>query len=173
MSLILMPEWIEYLNYPGLELWKFANLAIFVAAGIFVLRKPIKNALSARRESIRMELQKAQEARDKAAEQLAEAERLLAHLDKDVDALREQAKHEAELERQRHAAAAALEIEKLKAQAARELEMAHKTARKGLQEFLANRSIEVARQSVVSELRPEDDIRLIKQRVAELGRARG
>ena len=168
-----MPEWIEYLNYPGLELWKFANLAIFLSAGIFVLRKPIKNALSARRESIRSELLKAQEARDKAAEQLAEAERLLAHLDKDVEALQQQARHEAELERQRHSVAADLEIEKLKAQGARELEQARKTARKGLQEFLANRSIEVARQSVVNQLRPEDDVRLIKQRVAELGRARG
>ena len=36
---------MEWFNYPGLELWKFLNLAIFTAAGIYVLRKPISAAL--------------------------------------------------------------------------------------------------------------------------------
>ena len=39
MLLLLVPEWFEtWFNYPGLEAWKFLNLAIFTTAGIFVLR---------------------------------------------------------------------------------------------------------------------------------------
>ena len=47
---------MEWFNYPGLELWKFLNLAIFTAAAIFVLRKKINEALLARREAIQQEL---------------------------------------------------------------------------------------------------------------------
>ena len=36
---------MEWFNYPGLELWKFLNLAIFTTAAIFVLRKKINEAL--------------------------------------------------------------------------------------------------------------------------------
>jgi F0F1-type ATP synthase membrane subunit b/b' len=172
MSFILLPEWIEYLNYPGLELWKFVDLAIFVTAGVFVLRKPISQALASRRESIRKQLLKAQEERETAAEKLAEAEALLAHLDDDVESIRRQALQEAELERERQAAAAEHEMQRLKAQAERELEIVQKTARRELQRFLASRSIEIAKESVVSQLTAEDDLRLIKDRVHELGRAR-
>ena len=44
--MLLLAEGIEWYNYPGLELWKFINLAIFTAAGIYVLRKPINQALA-------------------------------------------------------------------------------------------------------------------------------
>ena len=36
-----LPWWF---NYPGLELWKFLNLAIFVAVMIYILRRPISEA---------------------------------------------------------------------------------------------------------------------------------
>jgi hypothetical protein len=64
-------------------------------------------------------------------------------------------------------------MERLKTQAARELELDRKATRKGLQQFLANRSLEIAKQSVINELRPEDDLRLIRERIGELRRARG
>jgi F-type H+-transporting ATPase subunit b len=104
---------------------------------------------------------------------LVEAESLLTRADNDVKEIRTQAQQEAEAERQRQAAAGAQEIERLKAQAARELELARKTAHKTLRQFLAKRSLEVATQSVKSELRPEDDIRLIRERIGELRRAQG
>jgi hypothetical protein len=53
------------------------------------------------------------------------------------------------------------------------LETARKTAQKSLQQFLADRSLEVATQSVKRELQPEDDLRLIRERIGELRRARG
>jgi len=173
MLLTYLSEWIEYLNYPGLELWKFLNLAIFVTAAIIIVRKPIRNALIARGESIKVDLQKAQAERDQASAKLAEAEALLAQVKTDVQGVRDQASQEAEAERQRQVAAADQEIERLKAQAARELESARKAAHKGLQQFLASRSLEIAKQSVINELRPEDDLRLIRERIGELRRARG
>lgn len=174
MLLLALPEWLEtYLNYPGLEAWKFLNLAIFVAAGIIILRKPLAQALASRREAIRQEIQKAQEERERAAKDLNDAETLVARLDSDVEAIKLQAREEADAERKRQLAAAVQETERLKAQAARELDLVQRAARKGLQQFLAKRSVEMARESVVRELRPEDDLQLIRDRLSDFRRAKG
>jgi F-type H+-transporting ATPase subunit b len=174
MSLfIFLPEWLEYLNYPGLEIWKFVDLGIFLAVAIYILKKPIKQALSTRRERIRQQILEAQQERDRAAEELSEAEAKLARIDLEVESIRRQAREEADLETKRQAAAAEQEMQRLRAQADRELELARKTARRELQKFLASRSIDLARESVSSQLRPEDDVRLIRERVRELREARG
>jgi len=173
MLLISLSDWSEYVNYPGLELWKFLNLAIFLTAGIIILRKPIRNALISRGEGIKLEIQKAQTERDEANIKLAEAEALWASVRTDVQNVRNLASQEADAERLRQASAGEQEIERLKVQAARELELARRAAHKELQQFLAKRSLQIARQSVIRELSPEDDLRLIRERIGELRRARG
>ena len=128
--MLLLAEGIEWYNYPGLELWKFINLAIFTAAGIYVLRKPINQALLARREAIQQELIRAKQEREQALARVAEADNLLGRLDDDVRTIQEQAGEEATSEKQRIAASTEREIEKLKQQAQREMETADKLARK-------------------------------------------
>jgi len=173
MFLIVFSNWQDVFNYPGLELWKFINLGVFVGAAIYVLRRPIATALAARGESIRNEIKQAEEEKRAAEEKLAEVDAQLVHLDADVQAVRQQAEKEATQERERLAAAAQNEIEKLKSQADRELETTRKVAKKELRQFLAQRSLELAKATVVSRLNPDEDVRLIKERVAELGRVRG
>ena len=170
MLLLVAGEWMEWFNYPGLELWKFVNLAIFTAGAIYVLRRPISQALSARRGAIQQELVAAQTERERALAQIAEADALLSRLDDDVRVVQEQARKEAEAERQRLAASTVRELEKLKQQALREMETADKLARKELREYLAKRSVELARESVRSQMRPEDDTHLIRESIGELRR---
>ncbi|HEY6660966.1 MAG TPA: ATP synthase F0 subunit B [Pyrinomonadaceae bacterium] len=161
---------MEWFNYPGLELWKFLNLAIFTAGAIYVLRRPISQALLARRESIRQEMITAQNERDQALAKVAEADNRLSRLDADVHTVHEQARKEAESERQRLAASTVREMDKLKQQALREMETADKLARKELRQHLAKRSVELARESVRNQMRPEDDTLLIKENIGELRR---
>ena len=158
------------MDYPGLELWKFINLGIFVALGIYILKKPLTNALRARRQTITEELAKAKLDREAALQRLQEAEGLLAHVDDEVKAVSEEAKREAVLERERLALEAQKEIEKLKQQGERQVEMANKVARKKLREFLALRTVELAGANVRQQIRPEDDARLIAISIAELRR---
>src|SRR5689334_21600386 len=117
-------EWQDWFNYPGLELWKFLNLAILLVERIYILRRPISEALATRREAIKRELVQAQQQRAQAEAKIAEADSLLSRLDADVRAVREQAVQEAESERQRLAASTQRELEKLKQQAEREIETA-------------------------------------------------
>ena len=129
--------------------------------------------MASRRETIRKQILEAQQERERAAEKLAEAEAKLARLDQEVESVRKLAREEADLERQRQVAATEHEKQRLKAQSDRELELARKAARRELQIFLATRTIEVAKESITNQLRPEDDVRLIRERVTELREARG
>ena len=158
------------LNYPGLELWKFVNLAIFLVVLIFFLRKKINTALLARRDAIQKELVDAKTEREQALAKVAEADNLLERLNDDVRTLHEQSSREAEEERQRLAAGTEREMEKLKQQAQREIERADKIARKELRKFFAHRSVELARESLRGRMRPEDDALLIKESIGELRR---
>ena len=162
---------MEWFNYPGLEIWKFLNLAIFTTAAIFVLRSKINEALLSRRDAIKQELVAAQTAREQALAKVTEADDLLTRVDEHVGAIHKQAQQEAKAERQRLSEAAAREIDKLKQQGEREIEAAGKLARKELRQFLAQRSVELARESVRSQMRPEDDTLLIKENLGDLRRS--
>lgn len=164
---------MNWFNYPGLELWKFLNLAIFTVAAIYVLRKPISQALSARREAIQQELITAQKEREQALARVAEADNMLNRLNDDVRTVEQQAREEAKSERQRIAIATEREIEKLKQQAQREIETAGKLARRELRQFLAEKSVQMARESIRAQLRAEDDAVLIRENIGELRRTTG
>lgn len=164
-------EWLNYLNYPGLEAWKFANLFIFLTVAILIIKKPIAAAFHSRSEAIKLELERVRAEKERAQAQLAETEKLLSGIDSEVQRIKEQSRVEADQERQRLVKAAEEEIRKLELQGQREMTTAHKVALKELRAFLANRSVEFATQSVKAQLRPEDDARLIASSLAELRRS--
>jgi F-type H+-transporting ATPase subunit b len=162
--------WTAWMNYPGLEAWKFLNLTIFTIAALYILRRPISEALRARGTAIKQELIAAQQEREQALAKIAEVDVLLARLDDDVRTVKQQAEQEAVSERQRLAASTQHELEKLKQQALREMETADKVSRKALRKFLAQKSVEIARESVRNQMRPEDDTRLIRENIGDLRR---
>lgn len=172
----LLLEWREWLNewanYPGLELWKFVNLAIFTLVMIKLAGKPIGALLESRRLQIQSELAAAQTERDAAHATLAEADALLRRREEDIKNIAAHARQEATEEKQRLAIAANAEIEKLKFQSEREVERANKVARKTLKQFLADRSVQLARESVCRNMRPEDDVRLMTESISGLRRNR-
>jgi len=169
-SLIIdLPTW---LNYPGLEVWKFFNLFVFLGLMIYILRRPLSDAFKGRRERIRQELRKAQEERDRALAELKAIEARLAGLDKEVASIRQRAEAEAAAERERLKNETALELAKLREAAQREIETAGKAAKQELREFAAQQSLRLAEEAIRKEIRPEDDARLIHTGVEQLGGSR-
>jgi F-type H+-transporting ATPase subunit b len=169
LASVELPGW---LNYPGLEAWKFFNLFVFIGVMIYLLRRKISEALAARRDAIKQELVDAQQRKEQALARVAEADTLLGRLDADIKSVHEHAQQEATSERQRLADSTSRELEKLEQQARREMETADKIARKQLRQHFAKRSIEVARQSVTAQMKPEDDMSLIRESIGELRRTR-
>ena len=163
-----------YLNYPGFEAWKFINLAIFLAALLFILFRKARlgDAFRVRRESIKTELDRARKERDAALEKLREVEGRLATLDTEVAAIKERSEREVAAERERIKQRTAEEISKITAQAQRDIENAGKSAKNELRRFAAEQSVNLAEQVIRRNLRPEDDARLINQNIDEMGAAR-
>jgi F-type H+-transporting ATPase subunit b len=160
-------------DYPGWEVWKFVNLFLFIGVLIFLLRRPIEASLVARRDAIRKELMRAQEERRAALAKLEEVEARLARLDAEVETLREQAKREAEAERESITRATAEETRRLREQAQREIESAGKVARQDLRRYAAEQSVRLAEDLIRRDIGAEDDARLMNEYIGDLGGIKG
>jgi F-type H+-transporting ATPase subunit b len=158
-------------NYPGFELWKFLNLAVFVAVMLFLLRRRTSDAFRNRRENIKRDLESARQERDAALAKLKEVEERLSRLDTEVAAIQKQSVQEATEERERITKSTEAEIAKLGDQARREIESAGKVAKHELRLFAAEQSVLMAEQMIRREMKPEDDARLISRNIEELGGA--
>ena len=170
LMLLQEPRWWDY---PGLELWKFVNLALFAGGLIYVLTRKVKlgEAFKTRRETIKQELAKAQQERDAALTKLKEVEDRLARLDSEVSTIREQSKQEAAEERERISKSTEVEVARLSEQARREIERAGKAAKHELRLYAAQTSVRMAEEIIRREIKPEDDARLLHRNVQELGGA--
>jgi F-type H+-transporting ATPase subunit b len=160
------PPWWDY---PGLEVWKFVNLGIFILGLLYFVKRPLSEAFRSRREAIRRELAEAKSERDQALAKLAVVEERLRGLDSEVAALQEQSKIQAQTERERIARETEKEMTTLREQAQREIENAGKVARQELRRFAARQSVRHAEEIVRHEMRADDDARLIQANVAQLG----
>lgn len=148
---------------------KLINLALFVGLLIYLLRRPVSNTLRTRRENIRRELTRAQEERNAALAKLEEIDARLSRLDEEVTAIRAQAQREAAEERLRIERSTEEDLRKLSEQAQREIEGASKAARADLRRYVAEESVRLAEEMLRAQMRPEDDARLVRDYVEDLG----
>ena len=165
------PHWWDY---PGFELWKFVNLAIFVIVLVVAMRRffGVPQMFRRRKESIRAELEKARSERDAALAKLKEVEERLASLNSQVATIKERSMVEAQEERERIARSTQDEIAKLTAQAQREIENAATIAKKDLRRFTAEQSVRLAEDMIKRDIRPDDDARLFTRNIEEMGASR-
>jgi len=164
-------EGTRWWDYPGFELWKFINLAVFVLALLYILTRKVKlgEAFRTRREDIKRELARAQQERDAALAKLKEVEERLGRLGTEVASIKEQSIRETAEERERIARSTETEIAKLSEQAQREIESAGKAAKHELRRYTAEQSVRLAENLIRRELKPEDDARLVERNIEELG----
>ncbi|MEO8074656.1 MAG: ATP synthase F0 subunit B [Acidobacteriota bacterium] len=161
--------WNSYFNYPGFELWRFINLAIFVAIMVYLLKKPLTDAFKAKRETIRAELIKAEEERQAALAKLTATEAKLSRLDAESAETIERARREADAEKTRIAEQTAFEINKIREQAEQEIERTSKLANLKLRRFSAEESIRLAEEKIKNNINAEKDARLIKVGIESIG----
>ncbi len=161
--------WDTYMNYPGFEIWKFVNLALFVFVIIYLLKKPLSAAFKARREEIRAELIKAEEERQAALAKLTEVEGKLAAANAEIEAIRKEAREEIEAEKQRLAAQAEAEAAKIREQTAGEVTRIGQVAKLELRRFAVSESLRLAEERLQAEVTPETDSRLIKSGIQAIG----
>lgn len=167
------PAWLEtyhkYFNYPGFELWKFLNLAIFVFILVKLLRKPLSDAFKAKRESIREALVKAEAEKQAAMAMLADAEAKLAALETEKAEVLRHAEQEAADESGRIAGQAQSDVQKLKEQADAEVQRLQKSVKHELKKFAADESVRLAEAKLKERIGQNGDSRLVEAGITAIG----
>ena len=158
-----------YLNYPGFEAWKFLNLAIFVFALVYLVKKPLSDAFKAKREAIRAELIKAEEAKQAALAQLTSAEAKLAAVESERAAILKKARDEAEAEKTNILTQTEAEIAKMREQAESEITRLAQQTRAELRRFSAEESVRLAEEKLRATINADNDARLVKAGIQEIG----
>jgi len=159
----------QYFSYPGFEIWKFVNLAIFVAILVYVLKKPLSEAFKAKRDAIRAELIKAEEEKKASLARLTAIEARLAQLETEKQSILDKAKEEAEEERRRLSEQTRIDIARLRAQADAEIARLTLQKRAELRRFSADESVRLAEQKLRSQIGVDTDARLVRASIQEIG----
>jgi len=159
----------KYLNYPGFEVWKFVNLAIFVAFAIYIGKKKLAPSFVAKREEIRAELIKAEEEKQNALKLLTSAEAKLAGLENEKTEILKRAKLEVEAEKKRLAEQKELDIKKLQEQASSEIARLQKQVQAQLTHFSAEESVRLAEEKLKAQMDRDKDANLVKSAIASIG----
>lgn len=158
-----------YLNYPGFELWKFVNLAIFVGLMIYFVKTPLSEAFKAKRDAIRAELIKAEEEKQSALKKLTAAEAKLAALENEKAMVLKKATEEAEAEKRRLAEQADLEVKKLREQTGGEISRLQKQTMAALRRYSAEESVRLAEEKLKAQIDIAKDAQLVKSGIASIG----
>ena len=159
----------KYLNYPGFEVWKFINLAIFIALIMYFVKKPLTDAFKAKRDQIRAELIKAEEEKKAALARFTTAEAKLASLDNERQLILNKAKAEADAEAQRIGEAAKFEVSKLQDQTSGEILRLTQLANLELKRFSAEESIRLAEEKLRTKIDANADSTLVKSSIQAIG----
>jgi len=159
----------RYFNIPGFELWKFLNLAIFIAIMVYLLRKPLGSAFKAKREAIRAELIRAEQEKQAALAKLTSAEAKLAQLETEKQNILANAGKEAELEKQRLAEQTATDVQRLRAQAEADLSRLAGQQRLSLRRLSAEETVRRAEEKLRGAIDGTTDARLVHASIAEIG----
>jgi len=157
------------LNYPGFEAWKFFNLAVFVALMVYLLKKPLSGAFKAKRETIRAELIRAEEAKQAALAQLTATDTKLARLETESADISRKAEAEANAEKARITEQTEFEVKRMREQANAEVERVSKQAKLNLRRFSAEESIRLAEEKIKANINADNDARLVKANIESIG----
>jgi F-type H+-transporting ATPase subunit b len=148
----------------------YINLAIFLVLATWMLKGPIRNALSAKRDAYEELVKKARAAKDEAEKRNLELKDRLVKLDREVDEIRVKAQSQAEEEARQVVANAEALAEHLKREARRIAEAEIAAAKVELQKEI----IEQVKQQTISQLQASlDDSRhhqVVQQGLGNLSR---
>lgn len=148
--------------------WKWGNFLLLFGGLAYYLRRPLGQFLQTRARGIEEGLANGKRAQKEAVEKMSTIEARLAHLDEEIDGLRQQATSESEEERQRTIDNSHAEVEKVVAMARREIEGLQRTARLELKAHVARLAVDLAEERLRRDLEPNQNQRIISRFVRSL-----
>jgi len=147
---------------PGGSPWAWANFAILVGGLGYLIRKNAGPYFAARSLKIRKEILEAEDARRGAEARATEADRKLAILGVEIEALRAGAHREQEAEIKRIRRQTEADVANIHAHAGQEIEGAGKAARAELKRYAAELALGLAGQQIRARMTPDTQDGLVR-----------
>ena len=148
--------------------FQLINFALLVGILGFVGGRAINKALAARHEQMKRDLEEAHQARAAAEARLAQQERRLANLEKEIVGLRASVKDEALKEEQRLLAAAEEKARRIQDETKFLMDQQVKEAERRFREEVAGTAVRIAEEIVRRSVRPDDESRLNQSFISDL-----
>jgi F-type H+-transporting ATPase subunit b len=144
-------------------IWRTMNFAVLAGGLIFLLRKPLAQALEARRQGIRDQLDDLEKQKIDAEKQLAEYKAKLARLDQEIDKIVAEYIKEGEAAKAKILEEAKIASEKLQAQAKKNIEHEFEKARQALKAEMSEQAVGMAEALIKKHIKDEDQERIVDE----------
>jgi F-type H+-transporting ATPase subunit b len=143
------------------DTFRVMNFVVLAVALVFVLRKPLSQALGSRIKGIKEQLEDLEARKGEAEKKLAEYNEKLAQLEKEADKIVEDYIKQGKEAKARILKEAELAAEKLKAQARRNIDHEFEQAKMKLQQEIFEKSLVKAEEIIKSKFSGEDQSRIV------------
>ena len=145
------------------DTFRVMNFAVLVIALVFILRKPLSQALASRITGIKEQLQDLETRKAEAEEKLAEYSDKLAQLEKEAEKIVDDYIKQGNEAKARILKEAESSAEKLRAQARRNIEHEFEQAKQKLQEEIFASSLQKAEEIIKGKFSDEDQDRIVDE----------
>ena len=143
------------------DTWRVMNFTVLAVALVFILRKPLSQALSSRIKMIREQLDDLESQKAEAEKQLAEYNEKLAQLEKEAEKIVEDYVRQGNEAKARILKEAEASAEKLQVQARRTIEHEFEQAKSELQKEIFEKSLVKAEEIIKNKISDEDQDRIV------------
>ncbi len=144
-------------------IWRTMNFVVLAGGLIFLLRKPLAQALEARRQGIRDQLDDLEKQKADAEKQLFEYKAKLARLDKEIEKIVAEYVKDGEAVKAKIIEEAKVAAEKLQAQAKKNIEHEFQKARQALKAEMSEQAVSMAEALIRKNIDDEDQERILDE----------
>lgn len=149
--------------------YRIMNFAVLVGVLFFVLKKPLKNGLAGRAQSIKDELEELEAKREQAEREYALMEKRLNDAETERESILEEYRKQGAREKARIIEDAHILSERIKSQAQFTIEQETKQAKAELRREIADLSAALAEDLVKENITADDQKHLVKDYLAKVG----
>jgi F-type H+-transporting ATPase subunit b len=152
----------------AIEGWYLIDFLIFVGVIVWLVRKPLAEFVSSRRERIVADMKEARELRDQARAKLSEYENRLANLEQEIKQILNDARVAGEEERSRILSEATKTAERIRQDALARLDQERRKLEHQLQVQMVDMAVGSAEQKVLETIQDSDHARFIDEYVEQI-----
>ena len=148
--------------------WKVINFAVFAVAGYLIWKKKLKGLLEERKEGRKRVLAEAEQKKDEAEARLKEYMEKAGQFENRMEEVKRNIKEEAEAEKQRIIEEEELLLAKMNEQTMFAIGQEVKKAKEEIRSEIAELAVELSREILTREIRPDDQEKITKEYLEKL-----